>query len=66
VKGHAYKELSKANAKIEALVRKAKGHENFDDDQQEEYDRLCRTIIEPETQRVGHCDNIIAELIEPK
>lgn len=48
------------------LIRKAKGYRNFDDDQKEKYDSICRSVIEPETQRIGHCKNIIAELTKPK
>ena len=66
VMGNAYKGLSEASAGNEALIRKAKGYRNFDDDQKEKYDSICRSVIEPETQRIGHCKNIIAELTKPK
>jgi len=66
VMGHAESGRKEAREAIEILIRDANGHENFDDEQQKEYDRLCRTIIEPETQRIGHCKDIIAELSKPK
>lgn len=66
VQGHAEQGINQAKVAIDSLVREANGAENFNDDQKAKYDSLYAAIIEPETQRVGHCKNIIAELTKPK
>ena len=64
--GHAAAGLAKAKAEVEELVCEAKSHENFNEEQQAKYDNLCAAVIEPESQRIGHCENIIAELSKLK
>ena len=66
MQGHAEAGLAQANAEIEALVRETKGKENFNEEQEEKYDSICAAIIEPESQRVGHCKAIISELSKSK
>jgi hypothetical protein len=65
VMGRAIKALDDARQDIEKLVRKAEGYENFTDKQKAKYDSICVAIIEPETQRIGHCKNIIWEWTKP-
>ena len=66
VMGNAYSAIKEAKKQIEQVVRKAKGIENFDDEQKAKYDSICRSVFEPEYQRIGHCKNIIAGLTKPK
>lgn len=66
VMGHAESAIQDAKEITDELIRKAGGRDKLSDEQTEEYDRLCCTIIEPEMQRVGHCQNIIAELSKPQ
>ena len=64
--GHAESAVQRAKKITEELLHEAGGVEKFTEQQMAEYNPQCSAIIEPETQRIGHCKDIIAELTKPK
>lgn len=65
VMGKAAKGLAEATKKIEATIRKAKGYENLTEKQEDEINGLRHSIVDPETQRIGHCKLLIAGWTKP-
>src|SRR5690348_15363728 len=64
--GHAESAIQEAKKITDELLQQAGGRDKFTEQQEAEYDHQCWAIIEPETQRIGHCKTIIAELTPKK
>ena len=56
VMGNAANGIKAASKTIDELIREAGGFDKLTDEQMEKYDSQCRSFIEPETQRIGHCN----------